>query len=42
MKKGYNCPDVEVIAVNATYSICSESNPFNGIGQDIDNDQDPV
>lgn len=30
MKKYYNCPATEVITVNATYSICSESNPWQG------------
>lgn len=41
MKKQYNCPETEVIAVNAAYSICSESTPFEFGGGSID-DADPV
>jgi hypothetical protein len=41
MKKNYNCPETEVIAVNATYSICAESTPFNYGGASIEN-ADPV
>ena len=41
MKKTYNCPETEVMTVNATYSICSESNPFQyGGGSTMD--ADPV
>jgi len=41
MKKNYNCPDVEVIAVNATYSICAESTPFE-YGGSSPIDEEPV
>ena len=41
MNKTYICPDTEVIAINAAYSICSESNPFN-YGGESPVDADPV
>lgn len=41
MKKYYNCPDVDVIAVNAAYNICAESTPFDYGGQSPI-DADPV
>ena len=41
MKKNYIQPDFEVMSVKATYSICSESTPFEyGGGSPID--ADPV
>ena len=43
MKKIYNCPETEVITVNATYSICAESTPFEyGGGSPEGIDGDPV
>lgn len=40
-KNNYIQPAVEVMAVNAAYTICSESNPFEyGSGSPVD--ADPV
>lgn len=41
MKKNYNCPETEVLSVNAVYSICAESTPF-GYGGESPIDADPV
>jgi hypothetical protein len=45
MKKNYNCPAVEVMKLQATYNMLSESNPFQmgGEGKDQQGQQiDPV